>query len=238
LSRKRLTFEDFIIKAKEVHGDRYCYDKSEYKNTTTKIDIVCNIHGVFSQRPRNHNNGQGCPKCGTDRSSRFNSLSYDEFIVRANDIHDNFYTYNIDSFTDRLNDVEIACPVHGEFSNKALYHLQGSGCPDCLSSLYSIKIAEQKKDSWILKNAMVYTIRCWNDKEEFFKIGLTTKELKRRFGSVRDMPYKYELIKSEKLNLYEAVYREKELHNINKDNQYTPNIKFGGYDECFSKIVQ
>lgn len=58
-----LTAEDFIKKSTEVHGDKYDYRDSIYKNNVDKIKIICKIHGKFEQNAHNHFLGQGCPKC-------------------------------------------------------------------------------------------------------------------------------------------------------------------------------
>ena len=55
--------EEFIIRAKEVHGDRYDYSKVNYVNRETPIEIICKTHGSFWQKPHNHISGCGCPKC-------------------------------------------------------------------------------------------------------------------------------------------------------------------------------
>ncbi len=44
---KRLTNEEFIIKAKKIHGDKYDYSLVNYINNTTKIKIICSTHGSF-----------------------------------------------------------------------------------------------------------------------------------------------------------------------------------------------
>ena len=62
--RCRLTTEDFIIKAKEIHDDKYDYSKVNYLNMKTKVLIVCNVHGEFWQTPTHHITMKcGCPKC-------------------------------------------------------------------------------------------------------------------------------------------------------------------------------
>lgn len=63
-NRFGITTELFIKKAIAVHGDKYCYDLVEYKNSDTKIIIVCPEHGEFTQIPKAHVNGRGCPSCG------------------------------------------------------------------------------------------------------------------------------------------------------------------------------
>ena len=60
---KKLTTEQFIHKAREIHGDYYDYSLVVYVNARIKVKIICPIHGIFKQSPRNHLSGQGCPKC-------------------------------------------------------------------------------------------------------------------------------------------------------------------------------
>lgn len=60
------TYESFIKKSKEIHGNRYDYSKFEYVNCKTKGIIICPIHGDFMQTPDSHINKQcGCPRCGS-----------------------------------------------------------------------------------------------------------------------------------------------------------------------------
>lgn len=67
---KRLTTEEFILKAKEVHGEKFDYSKVVYKNGKTKIEVVCKKHGSFFVTPNMHlskNKHYGCPKCATEK---------------------------------------------------------------------------------------------------------------------------------------------------------------------------
>lgn len=58
------TKEDFVAKQREIHGDTYLYDEVSYTNCMTKVSILCQIHGAFTQTPDNHLRGrQGCPYC-------------------------------------------------------------------------------------------------------------------------------------------------------------------------------
>ena len=61
-----MTTEEFIQKAKAVHGDKYDYSKVEYVNAYAKVCIVCPVHGDFWQRPTNHLLGRGCTKCAAE----------------------------------------------------------------------------------------------------------------------------------------------------------------------------
>ena len=72
---KRLTKEEIVRRAKEVHGDKYDYseflkDEFEYENKKQKIPIICHEkdehgkeHGLFWQTISNHLAKSGCPKC-------------------------------------------------------------------------------------------------------------------------------------------------------------------------------
>ena len=62
-SGKFLDKELFIQKSKEINGDKYDYSRVEYKNTNTKVCIICTEHGEFWQSPSSHLTGRGCPFC-------------------------------------------------------------------------------------------------------------------------------------------------------------------------------
>ena len=64
---KKLTLKEFIEKAKKVHNNKYDYSLVEYKNSTTKIKIICPIHGEFMQTPITHYKS-GCSKCCSSHS--------------------------------------------------------------------------------------------------------------------------------------------------------------------------
>lgn len=73
---------NFIERAKKVHGEKYNYSKTEYVNAKNKVTITCPIHGDFYQLPHNHLKGQGCPKC-KQKSVLETSV---EKILKENDI--------------------------------------------------------------------------------------------------------------------------------------------------------
>jgi len=54
---------DFIKEANEVHDFKYSYANAHYIHSQVNLQIDCEIHGIFWQRPSNHLRGTGCPKC-------------------------------------------------------------------------------------------------------------------------------------------------------------------------------
>ena len=61
----KLTLQDFLIRAVEVHGNQFDYSNVIYLNIDKKVEIICkhSQHGPFLQSAWAHLQGQGCPKC-------------------------------------------------------------------------------------------------------------------------------------------------------------------------------
>lgn len=60
----RMTKEEFIAAAQQIHGDKYLYDEVVYVNSTTPVIIKCRIHASFSKTPKDHlQKGSGCGQC-------------------------------------------------------------------------------------------------------------------------------------------------------------------------------
>lgn len=130
----KLTKDDFIKKAEAVHGNKYDYSNVEYKNSYTKVCIICPEHGKFWQLPSNHINGQNCPKC-----SKRHRPTTNEWIERAIKVHGNKYDYTKVEYNGNRVKVCIICPEHGEFYQHPSDHINGCGCPTCKGVKHSNK---------------------------------------------------------------------------------------------------
>lgn len=137
--------ENFINKAKQIHGDKYDYSKVEYVNNHTKVCIICPKHGEFWQEPRHHLSKHGCPMCGKKTSDRKQSLTLNEFIEKSKQIHNGKYIYDKVNYVNLKTKVCIICPKHGEFWQAPHSHLRGQGCPKCrrAKNANSIKITNE-----------------------------------------------------------------------------------------------
>ena len=130
--------EEFIEKAKRVHGDKYDYSKVEYVNTATKVCIICPEHGEFWQTPNSHLNGSGCKKCANILKRQMNSKNLNTFLNDAFLIHGNKYDYSKVNYINNKTPICIICNkedkyknIHGEFWQTPNHHLRGQGCPIC-----------------------------------------------------------------------------------------------------------
>lgn len=119
------TTEMVLQEIKDIHGDKFLYDKFDYKNCHTKITLGCKIHGYFEKYPNDvkRKNG-GCPKCnGSWRKT------HDEFLkelpdhLTTNDIYKNAKT--------KMN---FTCTLHNEtFTTNPNSILLGHiNCPECI----------------------------------------------------------------------------------------------------------
>lgn len=74
------TNEEVINEFKKIHKDDYIYDKVNYVNNSTKICIICPIHGEFWQTPDKHLQGEGCPICKSSKLEK----SVRNFLIENN----------------------------------------------------------------------------------------------------------------------------------------------------------
>lgn len=124
---RKLTTEEFIEKAKKVHGDKYCYDFVIYEKFNKPIKIECKKHGIFEQEPGVHLKGSNCPKCRREKSRK----TIEEFLQEANKIHNNKYKYDISNYITTTTPIIIICEKHGTFYQTPAAHLSGAGCKKC-----------------------------------------------------------------------------------------------------------
>ena len=75
--------QEFIQKARKIHGNKYDYSRVDYVKSKSKVCIVCPKHGEFWQTPNDHLSGKGCRKC--KYATVYNKLSEEEFIQKLND---------------------------------------------------------------------------------------------------------------------------------------------------------
>lgn len=132
--------QDFIDKAKIVHGDRYGYALTIYCGVKNKVFIYCNKHGVFEQRVSDHLAGKGCNKCGVNKSTEMRTGDLYNFINRSNIIHKNMYDYSLVKYLGSHKKVQIICPDCGIFEQTPNGHLAGKGCHKC----YGKRISNSK----------------------------------------------------------------------------------------------
>ncbi len=135
-----LTSKQFIAQVSVTHKNKYDYSLLCYVNSSTKIKIICPVHGEFLQLPNNHSAGKGCSKCKNEKTSVRCSHTKEQFIAKAVKIHKNKYDYSEVRYKKDNLKIKLICKKHGEFLQTPRSHLNGNGCPKCAG--FNTTIAE------------------------------------------------------------------------------------------------
>ena len=156
---KKLTTEQFISNAIKKHGNEYGYDKVDYINAKTKIQIKHNkCEKYFLQTPDSHLRGSGCTHC-------YMSVKYTNktFIKKAKIIHNDEYDYDNVNYIDAETKIQIKHNKCGKIFNQIpISHLNGQGCPFCNQSRLE-KIVEK----YLIDKKIIFEIQkkfkdCYN----------------------------------------------------------------------------
>ena len=127
--KRRVSAEEFIARAQQVHGEKYDYSQLAYSRLMNKITLICPWHGSFSQRAVDHLKS-GCAKCGGRAP-----LDTVSFIEKAHAVHGNKYDYSQVIYKIAASKVRIVCPKHGAFEQTPSGHLGGAGCSLCAGNI-------------------------------------------------------------------------------------------------------
>lgn len=122
----KLTTQEFIDRARAVHGDKYGYAFSVYQSAHDKVSIHCPEHRMFHQTPNSHLSGKGCPVCSGKKKH-----TNESFIEKATQVHGYRFDYSLVDYKTSQKKVKIICKLHGVFEQKPNHHLSGKGCPGC-----------------------------------------------------------------------------------------------------------
>lgn len=129
--------ENFIKKAREVHGDFYIYDLVNYTSNLGYVKIICPKHGEFKQQVRKHLSGNNCKKCTSE--------SYYVDFVNMCKIKYPQYDYTKVDYQGMYKTITITCKIHGDFETTPVkfYH-KGRLCTDC-----RIKTSSKSEVLWL-----------------------------------------------------------------------------------------
>lgn len=170
---KRLTTEQFIERATDIHNGKYDYSKVNYVNNSTKVCIICPEHGEFWQMPSKHLSSQGCPICANFKKWDWKRISKEEFIKRARQVHGDKYDYSKIEYKNTHTKTAIICPIHGVFYKTPDAHINSKqGCPLCILEKQKTKIYNVATNDLLFTNKDIAHIRwfgilrrCYSDCE-------------------------------------------------------------------------
>lgn len=85
----------------------------------------------------------------------------DEFVARAMKIHGDKYDYSLVEYKNQRTKVVIVCPVHGEFEQEPINHMNGHGCNQCACEEVGRKTSKDIQQSFDEKSPDRPMFDCW-----------------------------------------------------------------------------
>lgn len=164
-SESKHNLDTFLSKAKQIHGDKYGYDKVVFVNNYTPVEILCKkCNTYYLQKPIHHASGSGHKPC----TLFVNTKTTEQFINEAKAIHGDRYDYSKVDYVNAEKKVIIICPDHGEFLQTPHSHLKGCRCHTCARLSHKDKVS-RSHDEFIKLAKEVH-----GDKYDYSKTKYTT----------------------------------------------------------------
>lgn len=233
-SKNRKTNEQFITSSEKIHGKKYDYSLVEYVHSQQEVVIVCEKHGNFLQKPKDHISGSGCSACGLESTISHSIKDTEYFIEKAMSVHGDLYDYSKSKYVAAKEPIEIVCKYHGSFWQRVADHYS-SGCSKCGSiDTYSRSAYVENSIKNHNGKANLYFIQAFDEVEDFYKIGIIVHDIDDRFSTANQMPYDFHTILILPLPVEFAWDLETHLHRFLGKLHYKPLCTFGGgHKECF-----
>jgi hypothetical protein len=155
--------EEFIEKARTVHGDKYNYDLVDYINSTIKVKIFCNhCQDIFEQRPQGHLSGKGCNTCSVISLTS----NTEEFISKAKSVHGNKFNYHLVEYINSYTKIKIFCNTcKNIFEEEPSLHLYK---PDCVLCNKNKRL---NKEKFLLKSVEIHGDKYNYDLVDYVSVG-------------------------------------------------------------------
>ena len=114
---------------------------------TSKITVVCPVHGEFLASTHHLKKGKGCKLCATAKNAEARRWNQDNMQTRIlSKRPDSPYTYHPETFKGYREEMVITCSIHGSFTQTLEAHMQGKGCRMCACIQNSLKVLRSDAD--------------------------------------------------------------------------------------------
>lgn len=225
-SKGRRTTQEFITKAKEVHGETYDYSQTVYLDKRHPVIINCREHGSFTQRPPEHLEGRGCRKCGDALRGKGFLLDTSVWLERLSK-YPLIQAKDESQLQSYHSSVDLVCKIHGEF-RVALGQIGNSKflCPECARINHQ---PQSIRTSLIGSEATLYYV--YLPKIDMYKLGVTVQPTGVRFRGMEART-----LIEHKVEYSEGLRIEHDLHTELKEFRYQGSKKLlsiGGSTELY-----
>jgi len=235
--RKKNNFENFKSKLTKEKLLKYDYSKLKVYGYNDIGIFICPFHGLFRQKIKNHIESNGCYKCGRKSFSDLQKTSYNDIILKIKTLPPSIKVNLEKNRSYAYKDIiKCSCKIHGEFKKSLQDLFRGISCVKCRYKGYSrtsfVSFCKAKNK----KKVTLYFIKIYDNKEIFYKIGITSNTVKIRFKHLyKNTKYKFEIIQTIEGTPLKIWNLENKIKKEKQKFLYRPKKYFTGYTECFTK---
>lgn len=231
-----LTKENILQRFKKRWQHRFDYSKVVWpiKNVWKSVQVRCKEHNHnFFINPGRHWKGAiGCKLCQYDSYKLDKKKVLDRFKKTWKDRYD----YSKFEYENQASKSIIICKDHGEFLQEPVNHWNGHGCPRCaLKSKHGLGTYTQNNKKMLKLTGMVYVLEINTEKENFFKVGITKHNARKRIlDSGKKLSGKAKvLFESPVIKLEKA--HEIEQTVLKQVERHIPIFKYNGWKESIKQ---
>lgn len=129
IESRRMSKDEFVMKAREIHGGKYDYSNVVFTNNKEYIEIICPVHGKWRTKPNQHlSMKSGCPRCRESYGERKISTILDKLgIEYIREYKISGYNYRYDFYIPKIN---ILIEHHGKQHYKPVDRFGGKNALD------------------------------------------------------------------------------------------------------------
>ena len=178
---KKYTYEDFISKAKQIHGEKLDFSEFVYTNSISKGKLKCNECGhVWETRADVILRGCGCPVCIKKKNGLDKVTPFEKVIEQIKDTIE----FNKDTYIDTRHKVEAHCKVCGHIWYPNVRDLMGKqhGCPSCaMNELHEKTLIRREKRAEEKKRLEEERLECERQERSKLFIDKANKKFKGKY---------------------------------------------------------
>jgi len=159
-----------------------------FKNSGKKYIFNCNkCYIEFEASLDKISMGRWCKKCRDINNSIKFRMTLEEFINKANTIHNNNYDYSKVNYINSNLPVIIICKIHGEFRQNPHNHLAGYNCIEC-GKINRANMRRYTNKKFIEKANIVHNLKYDYSKVNYIKSALPIIIICKNHGEFNQSP--------------------------------------------------
>jgi len=128
---KKLTTEEFVRRATNVHKGMFDYSLTNYINSGHKVTVICERGHKVEQNPNDHLRGIGCKICHRKKLGDKVRRPLQEVVEQLTSLYGDRYKFDFTDYVNTGSIITISCKDHGSKKFRVQGLLNGYECTEC-----------------------------------------------------------------------------------------------------------